>query len=301
MINTITFNPSVDYMVDLSQLEIGEINRSSAEYILPGGKGINVSIILNRLGVTNKALGFVAGFTGDYIEQATFKEGVIADFIKLKEGFSRINVKITDATSETGVNGSGAAISSEDLLHLNQKIATLTADDILVLAGAIPASLPDATYRDMMEALQNSGTKIVVDATKDLLMNVLEYRPFLIKPNHIELAELFDETIKTKDDAIEYARKLRDLGARNVLVSMADEGAVLLTEDDEVFTHSGIAGKMVSSVGAGDSMVAGFIAGYVKEHSYEEAFKMGIAAGTATAFSDGLATKAEIDNIYRQL
>lgn len=300
MIYTVTFNPALDYIVNMDNLKLGETNRSTSEMILSGGKGINVSIVLKNLGFDNVALGFVAGFTGEEIENGTRKLGITTDFIHLKEGLSRINVKLK-ASEETEVNGTGPIISEDELNALYGKLENLKKDDILVLAGSVPNTLPQDIYEKIMEMLQDKGIKIVVDATKDLLLNVLKYKPFLIKPNNHELSEIFGVEIKTEQKIIDYAKKLQDKGARNVLVSRAGDGAILIAENGDIYKSPAPKGKVVNSVGAGDSMVAGFIAGYLKNNSYEEAFKTGVASGSASAFSKYLAKKEEILEILNTL
>ena len=300
MIYTVTFNPALDYIVNMDNIKLGETNRSTSEMILSGGKGINVSIVLKNLGFDNIALGFVAGFTGKEIENGTRKLGITTDFIHLKEGLSRINVKLK-ADKETEVNGTGPIISKDELNALYGKLENLKKDDILVLAGSVPNTLPQDIYEKIMGMLQDKGIKIVVDATKDLLLNVLKYKPFLIKPNNHELSEIFGVEIKTEEEIIDYAKKLQDKGARNVLVSRAGDGAILIAENGDIYKSPAPKGKVINSVGAGDSMVAGFIAGYLKNNSYEEAFKTGVASGSASAFSKYLAKKEEILEILNTL
>ena len=293
MIYTVTFNPALDYVVKMDSLELGMVNRSKSEAIFYGGKGINVSTVLKNIGVDSVALGFVAGFTGKEIEDGVKAMGVKTDFIQLKNGLSRINVKIK-AEQETEINGQGPAIAEADIKKLYEKLDTLSDGDILVLAGSIPDVMPGSMYMDIMKHLQNKDLKIVVDATKDLLVNVLQYHPFLIKPNNHELGEIFGVKIESKADVITYAKKMQEKGARNVLVSMAGDGAVLVAEDGSIFQSEAPKGKVVNSVGAGDSMVAGFVAGYLENGSYEKAFQMGVCTGSASAFSEELATKAEV-------
>jgi 1-phosphofructokinase len=297
MIYTVTFNPALDYAIGVDNLVSGMTNRSSYEQLLPGGKGLNVSTILSNLGIENTALGFIAGFTGQEIKRSFEERGGKSDFIELKNGISRINVKIKSA-EETEINASGPIIDSESLEKLTEKLDALKDGDILVLAGSIPASLPDSLYSDIMARLDGRGVLIAVDATKDLLLNVLPYKPFLIKPNNHELGEIFGVTLKTREDVIPYAKKMQEKGARNVLVSMAGEGAVLVAENGEVLMSEAPKGKVKNSVGAGDSMVAGFIAGWCEKHTYRHAFKMGLSSGSASAFSEELATKAEIEKVY---
>ena len=293
MIYTVTFNPSLDYIVSVDNFTCGIVNRTTDEIIFPGGKGINVSMVLKNLGFENTALGFLAGFTGNRIQDLLEEKGVRADFISVEKGISRINVKLR-SNEETEINGQGPAIAEADIKKLYEKLDTLSDGDILVLAGSIPDVMPGSMYMDIMKHLQNKDLKIVVDATKDLLVNVLQYHPFLIKPNNHELGEIFGVKIESKADVITYAKKMQEKGARNVLVSMAGDGAVLVAEDGSIFQSEAPEGKVVNSVGAGDSMVAGFIAGYLENGSYEKAFQMGVCTGSASAFSEELATKAEV-------
>ena len=293
MIYTVTFNPSLDYSVTVDAFACGIVNRTKEERIYPGGKGINVSIVLKNLGFDNTAFGFLAGFTGEQIEKLLREQGVATDFIKVSEGMSRINVKL-HSDEETEINGQGPMIEAADIRRLYEKLDRLKEDDILVLAGSIPSVMPDSMYMDIMKYLEGRGIRIVVDATKDLLKNVLIYRPFLIKPNNHELGELFGVTLTEKKDVAVYAKKLREQGARNVLVSMAGAGAVLITEDGQVFTADAPHGKVKNSVGAGDSMVAGFLAGYLETGNYEAAFYKGLCTGSASAFSEELAKKEEV-------
>lgn len=299
MVYTVTFNPAVDYVVHTDEISVGGVNRSKSEKIYFGGKGINVSMVLSELGVKSKALGFVAGFTGDAIEKGVAEKGVETDFVHLDNGFSRINVKIK-SEKETELNGQGPAIDGKALNALFEKLDKLSDGDTLVLAGSIPSSMPADIYEKILERLQTKNIKAVVDATKDLLMNVLKYKPFLIKPNNHELGEMFGVTLKTNEEIAEYAQKLKDMGARNVLVSMAGDGALLLDENGKTHVCGVCKGTVKNSVGAGDSMVAGFVAGS-EQGDYEYALKLGTAAGGATAFSDGLAEKALIDELLKQL
>ena len=293
MIYTVTFNPSIDYIVRLEQFTAGEINRVNYEQILPGGKGINVSIVLKNLGHESTALGFLAGFTGVAMQQMLHSFGVTDDFVRLNDGFSRINVKIK-AESETEINGQGPVITEEAQRALFAKLDRLTSGDTLVLAGSIPNTLPDDIYERIMEHLEGRGIRIVVDATKNLLRRVLKYRPFLIKPNNHELGEMFGVELKTDDDIIFHAKKLQEEGATNVLISMAGDGAILLTAEGVFYRSAAPKGTLVNSVGAGDSMVAGFLAGFMEsDGSYEHAFYMGVATGSASAFSPNLATREE--------
>ena len=303
MIYTVTFNPALDYVIRTQNFATKQVNRSDTESIYYGGKGINVSIVLSRLGVANLALGFIAGFTGREIEQGVKERGVLTDFIWLEKGLSRINVKIKSQMNkeETEVNGQGPEIPNTALLQLFEKLERLTGEDMLVLAGSIPKSLPQDIYQQIMAQLAPKKIPVVVDATGTLLQKVLEYHPFLIKPNNHELGELFDTTLKTKEDILHYSRKLQEMGARNVLVSMAGNGSILITENQEVHQMGVAKGTVRNSVGAGDSMVAGFLAGYQQTKDYAYALRLGTAAGGATAFSDDLATKEEIETILQQL
>lgn len=300
MIYTITFNPALDYIVRVDDFKIGEVNRTSYEEIYAGGKGINVSIVLNNLNVENIALGFIAGFTGEEIENRVRQMGCKTDFIRLNSGMSRINVKLK-SKEESEINGQGPGINDDDLCKLYKKLDLLKEGDILILAGSIPNTLPENIYEIIMERLYNKEIKIIVDATKDLLLNVLKYKPFLIKPNHHELGELFNTNIKSNDEIILYAKKLKEMGARNVLISMAGDGAIFITEDNRVIKSNVPKGKLVNSVGAGDSMVGGFIAGYLNDGDLEAAFKMGVATGSASAFSEGLATKDKVYELLKEI
>lgn len=297
MIYTVTFNPALDYAVGVEGLKPGMTNRADYEQLLPGGKGINVSTVLNNLGIENIALGFIAGFTGDEIKRRFEGLGGKSDFITLKCGVSRINVKIKSDT-ETEINGIGPVIDNESAQRLMNKLDNLKSGDVLVLAGSIPSSLPDNLYSDIMQMLSGRDVLIAVDAAGDLLLNTLAHKPFLIKPNNCELGEIFGTELKTREEVIPYARKLQGRGAQNVLVSMAGEGAVLITADGNVLMSEAPKGTVQNSVGAGDSMLAGFIAGWCSEHNYVHAFKMGLSAGSASAFSSTLATKSEIIKVY---
>lgn len=300
MIYTVTFNPSLDYIVSVKDFQLGMTNRTSSELMLPGGKGINVSTVLTNLGIESTALGFLAGFTGEEIRRQLEVMGVTTDFIELEDGLSRINLKLKSIDG-TEINGNGPHIRKEDLDQLMAKLNTLKEGDVLILAGSIPTDVPDNIYQVIMEMLKDRGVMIVVDATKQLLLNVLEHHPFLIKPNNHELGEIFNVRLMTRDEVVPYARELQKLGARNVLVSMAGTGAVLLAEDGSVYMTPAPKGDLKNGVGAGDSMVAGFTAGWLEKHDYEYAFHMGVSAGSASAFSELLATKEEIEAVYRQI
>ena len=300
MIYTVTFNPSLDYIVSVEDFRLSLTNRTDSELLLPGGKGINVSIVLGNLGIPSTALGFIAGFTGDEVARRLKLLGVKNGFIRIEEGFTRINLKLKSIDG-TEINGQGPAISKEKLEKLMEQLDGLEQGDILFLSGSIPASVPDDVYQKIMERLYGRGVQIVVDATKDLLVNVLSYYPFLIKPNNHELGEIFGTEIRTRAEAVPYARKLKERGAQNVLVSMAGEGAVLAAADGKVYEAPVPEGTLVNGVGAGDSMTAGFMAGYMEKHEYLHAFYMGVAAGSASAFSENLATRPEIEAVYRQM
>lgn len=297
MIYTVTFNPSLDYIVSVKDFQLGKTNRTCAEQMLPGGKGINVSTVLQNLGVSSTALGFTAGFTGEELLRKMKEIGFACDFIHLEQGCSRINIKMKDFDG-TEINGQGPSISPEAIEQLMAKLNRLKEGDILVLAGSIPESMPDSIYRDILAALDGRGILYVVDATRNLLLNVLDYHPFLIKPNNHELGEIFDVTLTTREEVVPYAKKLQEKGAGNVLVSMAGQGAVLVAENGEVHMQPAPKGTLVNAVGAGDSMVAGFVAGWTTRHDYRHAFHMGISAGSASAFSDLLASREEIYRIY---
>ena len=303
MIYTVTFNPALDYIMRVPSLETDAVNRTDSESVFYGGKGINVSIILSRLEVPNVALGFIAGFTGREIQDGVKAQGVETKFIPLEQGLSRINVKIKNAEKkeETEINAQGPKIPEDKLQELYEQLEQLTADDMLVLAGSIPNTLPSDVYEQIMKRLQSNQVPIVVDATKDLLKNVLKYHPFLIKPNNFELGEMFGVTLHSKEEIVHYAKELQKLGARNVVVSMAGDGSILVTEDGEVHQMGVAKGTVKNSVGAGDSMVAGFVAGYIQKGDYAYALKLGTAAGGATAFSDDLATREKIQETLKSL
>ena len=299
MIYTITLNPSIDYIVRLDKLVTGITNRTSSEEYYYGGKGINVSLVLAELGLDSTAFGFVAGFTGKAIENGIRNDHIITDFIKLKEGISRINIKIK-AGEETEINGQGPHITEQELERLLQKIDRLSNGDTLVLAGSIPNTMPDDVYERMMERIRFKSVRIVVDATKKLLVNSLKYKPFLIKPNRQELSEIFDVEVKTEDDIERYAKELQKLGARNVLISLGGEGAMLIDENGKKYKAGVMKEKVLNTVGSGDSMVAGFVAGYEKSGDYAYALKIGSVCGNATAFLPGLATKEKIEDLLER-
>lgn len=300
MIYTVTFNPSLDYIVSVDDIKLGLTNRTSSELILPGGKGINVSTVLMNLGIENTALGFVAGFSGAEIERRLEEMGVKNGFIQIEEGFSRINLKLKSIDG-TEINGQGPVISEEKVQLLMDQIKELGEGDVLFLSGSIPASMPSDAYQKIMAMLEGRGVLISVDATRDLLLKVLPHHPFLIKPNNHELGEIFNAEIKTREEVVPYGKKMQEMGARNVLVSMAGEGAVLIAENGQIFDAPAPKGKLVNGVGAGDSMVAGFMAGWMERQDYAHAFHMGVSAGSASAFSENLATKAEIEAVYAQV
>ena len=296
MIYTVTFSPSLDYIVYTPRMRLGEVNRAEQEFIYPGGKGINVSILLSRLGIENKAITFLAGFTGEALKNMLQKDLHGAEYIYLPEGNTRINVKVK-ANEESELNGRGSSISADKMDELMQKLNRLKSGDVLVLAGNAP--IASCSYGDIMKALQGKGILFVIDTTGEQLLNTLQYKPFLIKPNIHELEELFGKKLTTKNDVIKYAEKLRQLGARNVIVSMGKEGAILLAEDGGIFERCAPKGNAVNTVGSGDSMVAGFLAGWHNTGDYEKALVTGIAAGSATAFTAWLAEKEEIEKFLK--
>lgn len=299
MIYTVTFNPAIDYIVHTGEMKLGATNRSEKEEMYFGGKGINVSIVLRELGIESKALGFTAGFTGEAIENGLSEMGIDTDFVRLEKGNSRINVKIRSAV-ETELNGQGPDIDDKAIAALFAKLDKLADGDTLILAGSIPSSLPSDIYQRILERLSGRNIRCVVDATRDLLLNVLKYRPFLVKPNNFELGEMFGVELKTDEEIEKYARKLQEMGAVNVLISMAGDGAMLIDENGKMHRCGVCKGVVKNSVGAGDSMLAGFTAGF-RDGDYEYALKLGTAAGGATAFSDGLAKKAMIDELLKTL
>lgn len=301
MIYTITFNPALDYVVETKELKIGEINRSQKEHILAGGKGINVSIVLKTLGIQSTALGFVAGFVGDEIEKNVKKYGINTDFIKLENGNSRINVKIATIAEETAINGKGPNVEETDIQALYQKLEKIENGDILVLSGSIPEGISQDCYQNICKKVKEKDIKMIVDATGELLTKTLPYQPFLIKPNQEELGEIFNCKISNQEEAVKYAKKLQQKGAKNVLVSMGSQGAILLDESGYTYKRKAFTiGERKNTVGAGDSMVAGFIAGYELFHNYKQALKIGMVTATATANSMFLATKEEIDKLWKE-
>ena len=299
MVYTVTFNPAIYYVVHTGEMRLGATNRSEREEMYFGGKGINVSIVLRELGIESKALGFTAGFTGEAIEKGLADMGINTDFVRLDNGNSRINVNIKSA-EETELNGQGPDIDDKAIAALFEKLDSLSDGDSLILAGSIPSSLPSDIYERILERLSGKSIRVVVDATKDLLLNVLKYKPFLIKPNNHELGEMFSVELKTDEEIEKYARKLQEMGAVNVLISMAGDGAMLIDEFGKTHRCGVCKGQVKNSVGAGDSMVAGFTAGSLNG-DYEYALKLGTAAGGATAFSDGLATKDKITELLKTL
>ena len=300
MIYTITFNPALDYISQVENFEIGKINRTKTEKILPGGKGLNVSTVLKNLGQDSTALGFIAGFTGDELKKEVETKGIKTDFIKVEEGLTRINVKIS-SNEETALNGNGPKIADENIKELLEKIQKIEKQDMVILAGNVPKGIKDNIYEIICEKLKQNGVTFIVDSTRELLINVLKYNPFLIKPNKEELEETFKVKIETKEDIVRYAKELQLMGAQNVLISLGGDGAILVTTEDKVYFSNAPKGKVINTVGAGDSMVAGFIAGYNQSGDFEHAFKMGIATGSASAFSMNLATAEEVANLLKEI
>ncbi len=298
MVYTVTFNPALDYVLNVKNLQSKDINRTEAEQLFYGGKGINVSVILTRLGIENEALGFVGGFSGKQLNTMLQADGIHTDFVCLKNGITRINVKIK-SEQDFDINANGPEISHDELEQLFEKLNKIKRDDFLVLAGSIPPSMNNDIYEKILEKLSTKGIHFIVDATGDLLLNVLKFKPLLIKPNHHELAELFSADINNLDDIKTYAARLQNMGAENVLVSLGKDGAALLDKNARLHISKNIPGEIKSAVGCGDSMVAGFIAGFIKTGSFEYALKLGSACGNATAFSDTLATKEEIHKILQ--
>lgn len=299
MIYTITFNPAVDYVVHADKINKGSVNRAVREEIYFGGKGINVSLVLAELEIPSTALGFAAGFTGNAIEKGISSDNITSDFVHLDSGFSRINVKIKSDT-ETELNGCGPEIPQEKIEEFFKKLDKIRDGDMIVLAGSVPPSLPSDIYEKILDRIGIRKVKVVIDAAKDLMLNVLKYKPFLVKPNNYELEEMFGIKLKSTDDIVKYAYELKKMGAMNVLVSMAADGSILLDENGKTHIFGACRGDVKNSVGAGDSMVAGFIAG-CESGDFEYALKLGTAAGGATAFSDGLAKNKDIFRLLNQL
>lgn len=300
MIYTVTLNPSLDYFLSVEHFSIGKTNRSTEEVYRPGGKGINVSWVLHNLGLESTALGFLAGFTGQEIKRQMESTGITTDFIELPRGMSRLNVKIKQMDA-TEINASGPVLSEDNLKQLRQKLAVLKKEDILILSGSLPGSVPTDIYKTLMEEVQGKEIPVIVDAIGNALLKTLPLHPFLIKPNHQELSELFCVELTTREQVVPYAKKLQEQGARNVLVSLGGAGAVLLDQNGMVHESDVPRGKLINAVGAGDSMVAGFLTGYLEKQDMEHAFCMGVAAGSASAFSEGLADRETVEQLYRQI
>lgn len=300
MIYTVTLNPSLDYFLSVEHFAIGKTNRSNEEVYRPGGKGINVSCVLHNLGLESTALGFLAGFTGQEIKRQMETTGIATDFIELPGGMSRLNVKLKQMDA-TEINASGPILSEKNLEELRKKLSALTQGDILILSGSLPGSVTTDIYKDLMEEVDGKGIPVIVDAIGDALLKTLPLHPFLMKPNHQELSELFDVELSTREQVIPYAGKLQEWGAQNVLVSLGGAGAVLLDQNGVVYESEVPRGKLINAVGAGDSMVAGFLAGYLEKQDFAHAFLMGMAAGSASAFSEGLADRATVEQLYQQL
>ncbi|MFP4977560.1 1-phosphofructokinase [Paenibacillus sp. CN-4] len=298
MIYTVTLNPSIDYIVEVNELKLGELNRMTRDLKLPGGKGINVSRILNELGVKNRAVGFLGGFTGRYIEDMLRAHSVDSEFVFIEED-TRINIKLKHG-EETEINGQGPAITAAESAKLLEKLSGLSQGDVVVLAGSAPPSLGPDYYSRLIQAVVHSGAEFVIDTTGQALLNALDQRPLLVKPNHHELAELFGVTIGSREELIHYGRKLLERGAKHVLISMAGEGALLIT-DTEVYHANVPAGLVRNSVGAGDSMIAGFVGTLALTGDVQAAFRAGVASGSATAFSDDLATREDIERLRPQV
>lgn len=312
MIYTITFNPALDYISQVENFEIGKINRTQSEKILPGGKGLNVSIVLKNLGIENTAIGFIAGFTGKELRRAIEEYGIKTDFIEVKNGITRINVKITSKEQakkiddeikqeETALNGIGPEITEENINQLLEKIQNMKKEDIVVLSGNVPKGVQNDIYEKICKILSQKNITFIVDSTRELLINVLKYKPFLIKPNKEELEETFKIKINTKEEIIKNAQKLQSMGAENVLISLGGDGAILVTKENKEYYSKAPKGKVLNTVGAGDSMVAGFLAGYIENREYEKAFKIGIATGSASAFSMDLATRAQVEMLLKEI
>lgn len=300
MIYTITLNPALDYIAQVDELEIGKINRIKTEKILPGGKGLNVSIVLKNLGIDNIALGVIAGFTGDELKKEMEEYKIKTDFVKAKNGITRINVKI-NSKQETALNGNGPQITSQEIEELLNKIEKIEKNDIVILAGNVPQWIKNDIYEIICIRLRKKGITFIVDSSKELLINILKYRPFLIKPNKEELEETFEIKINTREELIKNAKKLQQMGAQNVLISLGEQGAILVTLEEKIYFSKAPRGKVINTVGAGDSMIAGFIAGFCAKEDYKYALKMGIATGSASAFSANLATKEQIQKLFEEI
>ena len=299
MIVTVTFSPAIDYVVDLKHLEKGAINRSLGEHCMPGGKGINVSIVLANLGTPSIATGFLGGFTGQYIKDELRKMGIKSGFVDV-EGNTRINVKLR-GEEETAINGQGPHITSGQIEELMKFLETLGQGDLLVISGTVPSSLPSDIYEKILERIKDNRVELIVDATGDILLHTLKYHPVLVKPNQEELEEMFHTVIHNEEELIENAKKLLGLGAKNVIVSLGGDGALLVGQGLEPLHRSAPKGKVVNTVGAGDSLVAGFVDEYVRSGNIAHAFKRGIATGSASAFSEGLATLAEVEALLHKM
>lgn len=297
MIYTVTMNPSLDYMVDVKDFKLGLTNRTLTEKITPGGKGINVSMVLKNLGFESTALGFVAGFTGKEFVKQIEKMQLQQQFIEIEQGMTRINVKLTSVDG-TEINGCGPKVTSKDLDTLFLRLKACKKGDVIVLAGSLPQSVPKDFYKQVAIALQDREIMLVVDATKETLTDVLPYHPFLIKPNNHEIGEIFGVNVSTRQEVIPYGKKLQQMGAKNVLISLAGEGSVLIAEDGTVVEREAPKGRLINGVGAGDSMVAGFLAGWLAKQDYQYAYRLAASAGSASAFAEGLATKEEIQSVY---
>ncbi len=300
MIYTITFNPALDYITQVENFKIGKINRTKAEKILPGGKGLNVSIVLNNLKIKNTAIAFIGGFTGEELKNKIENYGIGTDFIKVTDGITRINIKI-NSDEETAINGQGPQIMEKEIKELLEKIDKMKNNDIVVISGNIPNGVPKTIYETICEKLAKKEILYIVDATRELLINVLRYKPFLIKPNKEEIEETFNVKLNNIEEIKTYARRLQEMGAQNVLVSLGGEGALLISKDKKEYYSKAPKGKVINTVGAGDSMVAGFLTGFLKTNKYENALKMGIATGSASAFSENLATEEDVEKILHQM
>ena len=299
MIYTLTLNPSLDYIVDVEDFQTGKTNRTASEEILPGGKGLNVSMVLDHLGIESTALGFLAGFTGEEIARRITGTKIYPDFIKVSRGMSRINLKLRTIDG-TEINGAGPAIAEKDIARLLKKLDSIQEGEMLVLAGSVPPALPEDIYRQIMLRVKASGAKVIVDTTGEKLLSVLPEKPFLVKPNNHELGDIFGVKLETRREVFPWALKLKELGAENVIVSLAGEGAVMVSGDGDIFEAPAPEGRLINAVGAGDAMVAGFLAGSLLGDA-EKAFRMAVAAGSASAFSQHLATKEAIEDLCRNV